>query len=313
MDYGFYLANSGPTARPENLASIARKGEELGFHSMVVGDHVIVPRHIASPYPYTVGGEFPGAATGEYLEQLTLLTYLAGVTERIRLVPSVMILPHRNPVLTAKILATIDVLSHGRLTVGVGVGWMEEEFEALGLPPFAERGAVSDEYIRAFKELWTSDDPSFEGEYCRFSDITFLPKPVQKPHPPIWVGGQTRRAIRRAAELGDGWHPVGATPAAPLEPEDLAEDMRLMARYAERVGRDPSEIEVAMKAPLYDSARSAGGERRRFTGEPEQIASDVRTYRDIGVSHLIFDVRSGDTNETLERMEWFSEDVVAQV
>jgi alkanesulfonate monooxygenase SsuD/methylene tetrahydromethanopterin reductase-like flavin-dependent oxidoreductase (luciferase family) len=190
---------------------------------------------------------------------------------------------------------------------------MEEEFEALGLPPFAERGAVSDEYIRAFKELWTSDDPSFEGKYCRFSDITFLPKPVQKPHPPIWVGGQTRRAIRRAAELGDGWHPVGATPAAPLEPEDLAEDMRLMARYAERVGRDPSEIEVAMKAPLYDSARSAGGERRRFTGEPEQIASDVRTYRDIGVSHLIFDVRSGDTNETLERMEWFSEDVVAQV
>ncbi len=321
MHYGFYLPNSGPTATPENLITFAKRGEELGFHCVVVGDHVIVPRSIASPYPYTVGGEFPGAASGEYLEQLTLLSFLAGATERIRLVPSVMILPHRNPILAAKMLATLDVLSHGRLTLGVGVGWMEEEFEALGLPPFAERGAVSDEYLRAFKELWTSDNPAFEGKYCRFSNITFLPKPVQKPHPPIWVGGQSRLAIKRAAELGDGWHPVGAVPAASLEPEELAEDMKLLAQYAERVGRDPSRIEVSMKAPLYDSARPAlslaegiaGGKRRRFTGDPEQIASDIRTYRDMGVSHLIFDVRSSSVTETLECLEWFARDVVPSV
>ena len=313
MEYGFYLPNNGLCATPEGLVAIARKGEELGYHSMVVGDHVIVPRQIASPYPYTVSGEFPGGTTGEYLEQLTLLTFLAGATERIRLVPSVMILPHRNPVLAAKVLATMDVLSRGRLTVGVGVGWMEEEFQALQLPPFAERGAVSDEYIRAFVELWTSDNPTFEGKYCSFSDITFLPKPVQVPYPPIWVGGQTRRAIRRAAELGDGWHPVGATPAAPLEPEEMAQDLALLARYAQRAGRDPSAIEVSMKAPLYDGARPAEGGRRRFTGQAEEIASDIRVYGDLGVGHVIFDARGSTLDQSLERLEWIARDVLPKV
>ena len=219
MKFGFYLPNHGPTAQPEPLATIARRGADLGFYCMVAGAHILVPKEIESPYPYTVGGEFPGGDRGEYFEQLTLLTYLAGVTTRIRLVPSVMIVPYRPPLLAAKILATLDVLSRGRLILGVGVGWMEEEFEALGAPPFAERGAATNEYLLAFKELWTSDSPSFAGKYCQFSDVQFLPKPVQKPHPPIWVGGQSRAAIRRAAELGNGWHPVGAIPAVPLEPE----------------------------------------------------------------------------------------------
>lgn len=313
MKYGFYLPNSGPTAAPEHLITIAKRGEELGFDCMVVGDHIVVPREISSPYPYTVGGEFPAAATGEYLEQLTLLSFIAGATERIRLVPSVMILPHRNPLVTAKMLATLDVLSKGRLTVGVGAGWMEEEFEVLDLPPFTERGAVSDEYLRVFKELWASDKPSFDGKYCRFSDITFLPKPIQVPHPPIWVGGQSRRAIRRAAELGDAWHPIAATPAAPLEPEEMAEAARLLARFAEGAGRDPSTVGISMKTPLYDGARATGVERRRFTGNADHIASDIGTYRDLGVSHIIFDFRSGTVTEILERMEGFATDVVPRV
>ena len=313
MKYGFYLPSNGPCATAENLITIARRGEELGFHCMVAGDHVIIPRTITSPYPYTVGGQFPASASGEYLEQLTLLSFLAGATERIRLVPSVMVLPHRNPILAAKMLATLDVLSHGRITVGVGVGWLKEEFEALALPTFAVRGAVSDEYLRVFKVLWTSDNPSFEGTYYRFADITFLPKPVQKPHPPIWVGGQGTRAMRRAAELGDGWHPVGAIPAAPLEPLEMAEHMKRLAQHAERVGRDPSTIEVSMKAPLYDTGTSAGGQRRRFTGLPEQIASDIRAYRELGVGHMIFDVRSDDAVETLERMDRIASDVLPRV
>ena len=181
MKFGFYLPNQGPTARPGPLAEIARRGDRLGYHCMVVGDHILVPKVIDSPYPYTVGGEFPSAGSGEFLEQLTVLTFLAGITENIRLVPSVMIVPYRNPLLTAKMLATLDVLSKGRLTLGVGVGWMEEEFQALDTPPFAERGAVTDEYLQAFKELWTSDAPTFEGKYCRFSNINLLPRPVQKP------------------------------------------------------------------------------------------------------------------------------------
>ena len=314
MRFGFYLPNSGPTAQPEPLAAIARRGDELGFHCMVAGDHILVPREVNSTYPYTADGRFHGGNAAEYMEQLTLLTFLAGITRNIRLVPSVMIVPYRNPLLAAKILATLDVLSQGRLTLGVGVGWMEEEFEALDAPPFAERGAVTNEYLQAFKELWTSDNPTFAGKYCQFSDIHFLPKPVQKPHPPIWVGGQSRRAMRRAAELGNGWHPVGAIPAAPLEPEELAQNIAVLHRYAENAGRDPAELEISMKAPLYDVSNdaSASGPRRRFSGSPEQLLQDVQTYADVGVSHIIFDIRGSDLNQALERLDWFATEMMAQ-
>ena len=313
MKFGFYLPNHGPNARPEPLARIAKQGDELGFYCMVSGDHILVPNQVNSAYPYTLSGEFSGDESGEYFEQLTLLTYLAGITKNIRLVPSVMIVPYRPPILAAKILATLDVLSQGRLTLGVGVGWMEEEFEALGTPPFAERGEVTNEYLRAFKELWTSDNPTFEGKYCDFSNIKFLPKPMQKPHPPIWVGGQSRRAMRRAAELGNGWHPVGAIPAAPMEPEELAQNIVVMHGYAERIDRDPEEIEVSMKAPLYDSASDTKGPRRRFSGRPEQILQDVQTYTDMGVGTIIFDIRGSDLNQALERLDWFAKEVMSQV
>ena len=313
MRFGFYLPNNGPTAQPEPLAAIARRGDELGFHCMVAGDHILVPREVNSAYPYTADGRFHGGNAAEFMEQLTLLTFLAGITQNIRLVPSVMIVPYRNPLLAAKILATLDVLSQGRLTLGVGVGWMEEEFEALDAPPFAERGAVTNEYLRAFKELWTSDNPTFEGRYCRFSGIHFLPKPVQQPHPPIWVGGQSRRALRRAAELGDGWHPVGAIPATPLEPEELAQNVAVLHCYAENAGRDPSELEVSMKAPLYDVNDAGAGPRRRFSGAIEQILQDVQTYADAGVNYIIFDIRGNDLNQALERLDWFAAEVMAQV
>jgi probable F420-dependent oxidoreductase len=266
MKYGFTLPGRGPLATPDNLAALARRGEELGYDFVLFGDHIVVPRQIASPYPYTETGEFPGSASGVAMEQLTVLAFLAGQTQSIRLGTSVIIVPHRNPLVAAKALATLDVLSKGRLIVGVGVGWMREEFEALGLPPFEERGAVTDEYIRAFKELWTSDNPSFEGKYCRFSNISFLPKPVQKPHPPIWVGGESRRALRRTAALGNGWYPISANPQFPLgEPEQLAERLQRLAVYAKEAGRDPAEIDIIYRTPDYqlltdgDTGSSAAG------------------------------------------------------
>ena len=314
MRFGFYMPNSGPTGQPDALAEIARRGDQLGFYCLVSPDHVIEPRSISSAYPYTVAGDFSGSARsdGEWLEVITTLSFLAGVTQQIRLVTSVMIVPYRNPILTAKMLATVDVVSKGRLVVGVGVGWMEEEFLALDTPPFAERGAVTNEYLRAYKELWTSDDPTFEGEFCRFSNLSFLPKPVQNPHPPIWVGGQSRRAIRRAAELGDAWHPLGAIPATPLEPEELAADLSRLCRYAEKAGRDPATVEVALKAPLYDPGLTTGGGRRRFGGSAEQVLQDIQTYADLGVGYLIFDFRAHDLGRTLERMEWFAQEVMAK-
>ena len=312
MEYGFYLPSGGPAAQPDALASIAKRGDELGFFCMVMPDHVVQPRTVESQYPYSVTGDIQQAhstASDERLEQITTLAYLAGITEQIKLVTSVMIIPYRNPILTAKMLSTLDMLSKGRLILGAGVGWMEEEFELLNTEPFAERGAVTNEYLRAFIELWTNDDPEFEGKYVNFSNITFLPKPVQKPHPPIWIGGQSKPAIRRAARIGNCWHPVGAIPAAPLEPEELAENLVLLRDYAEKAGRDPSQIQVSVKAPLYD-ANDSSGPRRRFSGSPDEVRQDVQTYADVGVTHLIFDFRSSDPNQNKDRMAAFAEEVM---
>ena len=313
MEYGFYLPNSGASAEPAALADIAKLGDRLGFYCMVMPDHVVQPNQVNSTYPYSLTGDILAAGQsgdGEWPEQITTLAYLAGVTERIRLVTSVMIIPYRNPILTAKMLSTLDMLSKGRLILGAGVGWMEEEFELLDAPPFAERGAVTNEYLQAFIELWTKDDPKFEGKYVSFSDITFLPKPVQKPYPPIWIGGQSKPAIRRAAQIGDCWHPVGAIPAAPLEPEELAENLVLLHQYAEKAGRDPAIIQVSVKAPLYDAGDSSGP-RRRFSGSPDEVRQDVQTYADVGVTHLIFDFRTADPKQTEDRMARFSEEVMA--
>ena len=313
MEYGFYLPNSGAGVEPNALSDIAKLGDRLGFFCMVMPDHVLQPNQVRSTYPYSLTGDILEAGQsgdGEWPEQITTLAYLAGITDRIKLVTSVMIIPYRNPILTAKMLSTLDMLSKGRLILGAGVGWMEEEFELLNTEPFAERGAVTNEYLRAFVELWTSDNPTFEGKYVNFSDITFLPKPVQKPHPPIWIGGQSKPAIRRAAQIGNAWHPVGAIPAAPLEPEELAENLALLHDYAEKAGRDPSQIQVSVKAPLYDSNNSDGS-RRRFTGSPDEVRQDVQTYADVGVTHLIFDFRTADPHQTEDRMAQFSEEVMS--
>ena len=313
MEYGFYLPNSGAGAEPDALANIAKQGDRFGFYCMVMPDHILQPNQVDSTYPYSLTGDILAAGQsgdGEWPEQITTLAYLAGVTERIRLVTSVMIIPYRNPILTAKMLSTLDMLSKGRLILGAGVGWMEEEFELLDAPPFAERGAVTNEYLEAFIELWTKDDPKFEGKYVNFSNITFLPKPVQKPYPPLWIGGQSKPAIRRAAQIGDCWHPVGAIPAAPLEPEELAENLVLLRDYAEKAGRDPSKIQVSVKAPLYDSGDSSGP-RRRFSGSPDEVRQDVQTYSDVGVTHLIFDFRTGEPKQTEDRMARFAHEVMA--
>lgn len=312
MDFGLHLPASSAAVKAQDLIRFAQQAESLGFYCLTIADHVIVPQHISVPYPYTVDGKYPG--TGYHLETLTTMAFLAGATQRIRFVTSVMILPYRNPIVTAKMLASLDVLSGGRLIVGAGVGWMKEEFETIRTEPFGERGKVTDEYIAAFRELWTSPHPTFAGKYCNFSDIVFLPKPVQKPAIPIWIGGHSKHAIRRAARLGDGWHPIGGVPTIPLEPGDLVKDMSVLREHAEKAGRDPKQIRVALKGSLFDREKQiTPGKRRRFLGNAEEIAADIRAYRNAGVDTMIFDVRRPSIGETLERMEWMSQDVLSQV
>jgi probable F420-dependent oxidoreductase len=312
MEFGLHLPASSSGVDSEDLIRFVRQAEALGFYCVTVADHVIVPKNISVPYPYTVDGKYPG--TGYHLETLTTMSFLAGATQRLRFVTSVLIAPYRNLVITAKMLASLDVLSQGRVIVGLGVGWMKEEFENLQAPAYTERGQVTNEYIKAFRELWTSETPSFNGKYCKFSDIVFLPKPVQKPTIPIWIGGHSKQAIRRAAILGDGWHPIGGVPTIPLEPRDVQRDRELLAEYARAVGRDPKEIRVALKGSLFDREKQiTPGHRRRFLGAAGEVASDIRDYRDAGVDVLIFDVRRPTAAETLDRMEWMAKEVIAEI
>jgi probable F420-dependent oxidoreductase len=236
------------------------------------------------------------------------MAFVAGKSRRLRLISSVMILPYRNPVVTAKMLATIDVLSGGRVTVGVGVGWLREEFQALGAPDFDRRGAVSDEYLRIFKTLWTQDPATFHGEFYRFDRIHCLPHPTQKPHPPIWIGGHSKAALRRVARLGDGWHPVGANPAVPLRPAELRTELDDLRRLTEAERRDFSTLTISYKAPVYDPGQGVDGdaERRPFSGSQQAIADDIGAFAGLGVSELIFDFRAESLSESLERMERFA-------
>ena len=315
MRYGFSVPNGGPLARADAIRAIAGKGENLGFDCVVAPDHIIIPKSIASPYPYSESGEFVSvsAAAGECLEMLGMLSFLAAATPSLRLITSVMVVPYRHPVLAAKLLATIDVLSGGRLTVGCGVGWMEEEFGPVGAPPFAERGKATDEFIGAIKELWTSQTPTFDGAYTRFADIAFAPKPVQTPHPPIWIGGESAPAMKRTVRLGDGWYPIGNNPRFPLNTtQRFADGVKRLRRFAEEAGRDPAEIDLAFFAPRYNENEAQildDGARQAFTGSVEEIAADIAGFRELGVRHLIFNFLDPSLERTLERMEFFADRV----
>ena len=316
MEYAFGALAQGVFGKPQNLSLLAETGEQLGFEVMWVNDHVVMPRAIDSSYPYSDTGQFDEFGdAGDYLEQLTVLSFLAAQTSRVKLLTSVMVAPYRDPVLTAKVLATVDVLSDGRLIVGCGAGWMREEFEALGRPPYEQRGAVTEEYIRIFKNLWTETNPSYTGTYASYSNIAFEPKPVQRPHPPIWIGGESPPALRRAARVGDAWFPIIDNPRNRLDtPERFAAGVAQMRETAEREGRDPDTLDIAFAINIYDDTKEhvgSDGRRRVFTGNAEQIASDIRRYKAHGVRCIMFGfaVDQASPNMTLEQMHRFTENV----
>ena len=321
MRFGFTAPGGGPLAIPDHLSTLARRGEEMGFGIICVTDHIVIPKTIEPVYPYSDSGEYYGGTARDYLEMLITLTFLISHTSSARLLTSVMVMPHRSPVLTAKMLTTIDVLSKGRLDVGCGIGWMREEFVATGAPFLEGRGAGCDEYIRAFKELWTSNNPTFEGKYCRFSDIDFLPRPVQQPHPPIWTGGESPPALRRAGRLADVWYPISSNPRHPMATaKQLSEGISRVRHHAERAGRDPSEIGLAYNTLVYSEPNPhilPNGERRCFTGSPEQIAEDIKAWEELGTSYLMFgfhrNLETDSLAEILARMERFATKVMPLV
>jgi len=270
MDYGVVLPHIGPYAREhvvDRVQTAARQAEALGFHSLWVGDHVVIPSQINSKYPYHPEGKFPINPADNFLEPLTVLSYVAACTTTVRLGTGVLIIPYRHPIVTAKMVATLDVLSRGRVILGAGVGWMVEEFDYLGAP-YHERGAQTDEYLRAMKALWTEEEPSFQGRYQNFSHLRCEPKPVQKPYPPIWIGGHSQAAFRRTVTLADGWYGHVFW----REPERLPRDIQAIKQLAEQAGRDPSSLTYA--APAYE---------RTF----EDALRSLPRYQQAGLDHVV--------------------------
>jgi probable F420-dependent oxidoreductase len=309
MEYGFGLPVRGEVANHDGIVGIALHGERLGFSYATIADHVVFPTTVESQYPYDSSGNHP--SQGDAIEALSLAAFIAGRTQTLRVVTSVLILPHRNPVLTAKMVATIDVLSQGRLTLGVGVGWMREEFIALAAPDFDRRGAVSDEYLTIFRKLWQPGPVEHHGVYYSFGPLRCEPLPVQRPHPPIWIGGHSRPALRRTARFGNGWHPLGTVDTAELRPPEYAATLETLKRLTEAEGRDISAITLAFAARLRETPRPIeGNDRMPFSGSAAQIVDDVAAYRRLGVTHLNFDFRRPTLAETLERMEWFAREVM---
>ncbi len=316
MLIGFDLPTRGLLASSETITRLAVEGEAMGFDYLTLSDHIIIPKDIDSRYPYSSDGEFPALGRGNWYEQLTCAAWVAAKTTRLKMVTSVMVVPHRPAVLTAKIIATIDLLSNGRIVVGVGAGWMKEEIEALGAPPYAERGAVTDEYLAAFRELWTKEDPRFAGRYVRFENVIMAPPTVQKPHPPLWIGGESPPALRRVARLGDGWYPIGTNPQHPLDtlPRFRAGIERMRRLVAEN-GRDPKQIAIAYRVQRHGTAIPAladDGERRLFSGGPAELAGDLRAFRDLGVAAVDLSFVGRTVEDTLANMKRFREEVAAK-
>ena len=315
MQIGFNIPVTPPLGTPATMARLAVEGEAIGYDYACVSDHVMIPKSIASRYPYSDSGEFPKASRGERQEQLTAVAYLAAKTSRLRFLTSVMVVPHRPAVLTAKILATIDVMSGGRLIVGIGAGWLKEEFEAIGAPPFEERGAVTDEYMLAFRELWTKEAPRFDGKFVKFKDVIFAPKPVQKC-PPMWVGGESGPALRRTARIGDGWYPIGTNPQHPLNtmPRYRASVERLR-NLTQDAGRKPESVALTYRVQRFGTqvpAKADNGERTLFSGSNAELIEDVRAMRALGVAALDFNFAAASADDAIAAMRQLHEQVLAK-
>lgn len=280
-------------ASPREIVRIAQKADQLGFDWLTISEHIVMPREMAD----SMGPRFP--------ESLTAAALLAGATERIKMLTYVLVLPYRHPVTLAKQIATLDFLSGGRFTLGTAGGHLQREFEILGVP-FAERGRLTDEYIAAMKELWTSAAPSFHGRYVRFDNVVFEPKPVQKPHPPILIGGNSRPAMRRAARDGDGWLPWLVTRAElPACLAYIHEQRGIAAR--------PEGFEVVMPLATYqieDYSHRDVGQTHLHSGRQE-ILDEVGLLRDAGTTVTqVVPPRTASVPHLLEWLEWFAGEII---
>jgi len=290
MKYGIVIPNFGKFADRESILEISITAEELGFDSLWVSDHIVLPK------------EHNGFGKIFY-EPLVTLSYIASQTKTIKLGTSVIVLPYRNPVVFAKSISTLDVLSGGRVIIGIGAGWLKKEFQALGTN-YEERGKITDEYLELMNELYTSESPAFNGNYFNISDISFNPKPLQKPHPPIWVGGSSKNALKRAVKYGNGWHAVGSTPE---EIKDKIEELKDL--FAEYNKTDNSFI-ISVRKNLQITSGEVSDEKETLRGNTEKILNGIDAYSKAGVSYIVFQILGSDFKGVIGTMRTFSKEVI---
>jgi probable F420-dependent oxidoreductase len=294
MRVGVWLPNCRHLATPEVIRRAAMRAEALGYDSVWVSDHVVVPRANVANFGTTI------------FDPLITLAVVAGATSRVRLGTTVLIVPYRQAVVTAKMVSSLDALSGGRVILGVGAGWVAAESAMLGVP-FPERGPMTDEYLRAMQELWTSPSPSFSGKYVQFDDLHFEPKPVQTPHPPIWVGGHSRAALRRAVELGAAWHPINRSV------DELRAGVAELARQSRARGRaTPPALTLRNDMRILgpgESAPPSAHAGRVIAGEPASLVDQIAELAACGVEELVVELLAADGAELDAQMTAFAERV----
>jgi probable F420-dependent oxidoreductase len=309
MRIGVSLPNVGLDHGKETLLPVAEAAERLGFDSVWAAHHVVLPYERDSRYPYQRSGTEVAMSPGmQWLDPIVTLSAIAAVTERVRLGTSVFVLPYRDPVTLAAELAALDVLSEGRLVLGVGVGWMREEFEAIGVPA-TERGARTDEHLQVMKTLWSEDPASFEGRFTRFDNVVLATTPRSEGGPPIWIGGNTDAALRRALRFGSGWH------GFEVFPEEIAELRERLARFAAETGRDPAELELSVARGLMPPGleqESFIPERRMLGGSAGAVVDELGRYADEGVEMVLIQV-SLLAPLVPDALEWVAAEVLPQL
>jgi probable F420-dependent oxidoreductase len=261
MKIGFFAVGIADTARAEMITAIATTAERLGFATVWAPEHVVLLESFASRYPYASDGKIPIPTTTPLLDPFVALTYAAAHTSRIRLATGICILPERNPLVLAKVAASLDYLSNGRFALGIGIGWLEEEFKAIGVP-WARRTERTREYVEAMRNLWGDESSSYQGEFVNFQNARSFPKPIRGRNLPILVGGQTEPALKRAAAYGDGWCGFNLTP------EQTAQKVARLLELRKAAGRASGTFEISMSPPAAAAP------------------SDLKRYRDAGVDEL---------------------------
>lgn len=296
MKFGVMFANAGPFAFPEGLENLARTAEEVGIESIWTVEHVVVPVDYRSKYPYSETGKMPGPENIPLPDPILPLAFAAAVTKKLRLGTGVVILPQRHPLYVAKEMATLDVLSNGRAILGVGIGWLQEEFEAVGVP-FKQRAPRTEESIRAIRSLWKSTPEPFNGKFYKWGAVESHPKPIQQPGVPIVVGGHAEGAARRAARLGDGFFPARG------ELDSLTKLLAIVRDECKTIGRKPEDIEI-----------SSGIAGSNATSASSAVQLDlVRRYEDLGVARLIIAPPAFDIDGVRQGLHQFADRVITKL